>query len=173
MTEYAGKEVMVILVPKDGKAIKPTVEYFYHELQKAAEEHMELAFKTSQQLKDTFESPEAAVKQFFEKYTPESVQNLRDDMEKWLKVFMSDTLKGQMEELINKHKVELIKFPDNVLNALRPLAEEVLEEEAANDPMSKKVHEAFKKFKKVIGTWGTISEKPYYDVVLEKYALKS
>ena len=38
LTEYAGKEVMIILVPEDGTAIKPTVEYFYHELQKAAEE---------------------------------------------------------------------------------------------------------------------------------------
>ena len=78
-----------------------------------------------------------------------------------------------LETLITKHKVELIKFPDKVLDALRPLAAEVLEAEAAKDPMSKKVHEAFKKFKKVIGTWGTISEKPYYDLVLEKYALKS
>ena len=77
-----------------------------------------------------------------------------------------------LEELINKHKVELIKFPDKVLDALRPLAAEVLEEEAAKDPMSKKVHEAFKKYQKVIGTWGTISEKPYYDLILEKYALK-
>jgi TRAP-type mannitol/chloroaromatic compound transport system substrate-binding protein len=67
---------------------------------------------------------------------------------------------------------ELIKFPDNVLDALRPLAAEVLEEEAAKDPMSKKVHEAFKKFKKVVGTWGTISEKAYYDIIVEKYSLK-
>jgi uncharacterized protein YeaO (DUF488 family) len=109
LTEYAGKEVMVILVPKEGKAIKPTVEYFYHELQKAAEEHMELAFKSSQQLKDTFDSPEAAVNQFFEKYTPESVQKLRDDMENWLKVFMSDTLKGQMEDLINQQMKQAFK----------------------------------------------------------------
>ena len=77
-----------------------------------------------------------------------------------------------LEELITKHKVELIKFPDNVLDALRPLADEVLEEEAAKDPMSTKVHEAFKKFKKVVGTWGTISEKAYYDIIVEKYSLK-
>lgn len=74
-------------------------------------------------------------------------------------------------ELITKHNVELIQLPDEVLNALRPLAAEVLEEEAAKDPMSKKVHESFKKFKKVLGTWGTTSEKAYYSIIMEKYKL--
>ena len=37
--------------------------------------------------------------------------------------------------------------------------------------MSAKVHEAFKKFQKVIGTWGTVSEKAYYDVIVEKFKL--
>jgi TRAP-type mannitol/chloroaromatic compound transport system substrate-binding protein len=77
-----------------------------------------------------------------------------------------------LEELITKHNVQLFRFPEKVITALRPLADEVLEEEAAKDPMSKKVHEAFKKFKKVVGTWGTISEKPYYDIIMEKYKLK-
>ena len=45
--------------------------------------------------------------------------------------------------LIIKHKVQLIKYPDEVLNALRPMAAEVLEEEAAKSPMAKKVNESF------------------------------
>ena len=77
-----------------------------------------------------------------------------------------------LEELITKHKVELLSFPDGVMASLRKLAAEVLEEEAAKDPMSKKVNEAFKKFKKTVGVWGTISEKAYYDVIVEKYKLK-
>jgi TRAP-type mannitol/chloroaromatic compound transport system substrate-binding protein len=77
-----------------------------------------------------------------------------------------------LQELITKHNVELLKFPDEVIAALRPLAEEVLEEEAAKDPMSKKVNDAFKAFKPVVGTWGTISEKAYYDDLVAKYSLK-
>ena len=109
LTEYAGKEVMIILVPKEGSAIKPTVEYFYHELQKAAEEHMEMAFKQSKQLGEVFSTPEDAVKQFFEKYTPESVQKLREDMEDWLKNFQIDMLRGQLEDLINKQMKQAFK----------------------------------------------------------------
>jgi TRAP-type mannitol/chloroaromatic compound transport system substrate-binding protein len=77
-----------------------------------------------------------------------------------------------LQELINQHKVELIKFPDAVLEDLRKLAAEVLEEEADKDAMSRKVHEDFKKFKKVVGTWGTVSEKAYYDIIVENYSLK-
>ena len=77
-----------------------------------------------------------------------------------------------LQELINKHNVKLVQFPAEVLDALRMLAYETLEEEAAKNAMSRKVNEAFKKFKKQVGTWGTISEKPYYDIVSEKYPLK-
>ena len=52
------------------------------------------------------------------------------------------------------------------------MAEEVREEEAAKSPMAKKVNEAFKKFQKVVGTWGTVSEKAYYNTIQPKYNLK-
>ena len=71
-----------------------------------------------------------------------------------------------LQTLITKHNVKTFKFPDAVLNALRPLAEEVREEEAAKSPMAKKVNESFKKFQKVVGDWGTISEKSYYDIIV-------
>jgi TRAP-type mannitol/chloroaromatic compound transport system substrate-binding protein len=77
-----------------------------------------------------------------------------------------------LEELITKHNVDLQMFPEEMLKQLHKLSNEVLEEEAAKDPASKKVHEAFKKFKKQVGPWGTISEMPYYDYLFGKYALK-
>jgi TRAP-type mannitol/chloroaromatic compound transport system substrate-binding protein len=77
-----------------------------------------------------------------------------------------------LEELINKHDVDLKMFPEPMLQSLHKLSEEVLEEEAAKDPMSKKVHEAFKKFRSQIGPWGTVSEMAYYDHLFGKYALK-
>ena len=76
-----------------------------------------------------------------------------------------------LQTLINKHKVQLIKFPDEVLNALRPMAEEVREEEAAKSPMAKKVNESFKNFQKVVGTWGTVSEQAYYNIIQPKFPL--
>ena len=49
------------------------------------------------------------------------------------------------------------------------LAQEVVEEEAAKSPMAKKVYESFKNFQKVVGTWGSVSEKSYYDIIAPKY----
>ena len=76
-----------------------------------------------------------------------------------------------LQELITKHKVKFRRFPDSLLDELRKLAAEVLEEEAAKDAMSKKVHEAFKKFKAQVGVWGSVSEKAYYDIIADSYPL--
>ncbi|MDM8538982.1 TRAP transporter substrate-binding protein, partial [Desulfobacterales bacterium HSG17] len=65
-----------------------------------------------------------------------------------------------LQELITKHKVNLVKFPAPLLDDLRKLAKETLEEEAKKDAMSGKVHAAFKAFKKQVGTWGSVSEQP-------------
>ncbi|KPA17385.1 C4-dicarboxylate ABC transporter [Candidatus Magnetomorum sp. HK-1] len=77
-----------------------------------------------------------------------------------------------LQELITRHKVQLIRFPEPLLNELRKMAKETLEEEASKDSMSRKVHEAFKTFKKQVGVWGSISENAYYNVIADKYALK-
>jgi len=77
-----------------------------------------------------------------------------------------------LQELITKHNVQLVKFPDEVLNDLRKLADEVVAEEAAKDAMSTKVNDSFKKFQKVLGTWGSVSEKAYYDLIAPTYSLK-
>ncbi len=70
--------------------------------------------------------------------------------------------------LVNDHKVQLVQFPDAVLKELRKLSQEVVEEEAEKDPMSKKVHEAFKAFKAKLGAWGDVSEKAYYQYIAGK-----
>ena len=77
-----------------------------------------------------------------------------------------------MQTLLQKHKVQVIQFPDEVLNALRKMADEVVEEEAAKTPMAKKVNADFKNFQKVVGTWGSASEKAYYDILQPKYSFK-
>jgi len=75
--------------------------------------------------------------------------------------------------LIKEHKVKLMQFPAEMLDALRKMAEEVLEVEAAKDAPSRKVHDAFKKFKEQVGVWGSVSESPYYSTIADKYSLKA
>ena len=77
-----------------------------------------------------------------------------------------------LQKLISEHNVNLVRFPEELLADLRALAKETLEEEADKDPMSRKVHEAFKKFKAQVGVWGSVSENAYYNVIADKYALK-
>jgi TRAP-type mannitol/chloroaromatic compound transport system substrate-binding protein len=77
-----------------------------------------------------------------------------------------------LQELISKHKVELIRFPEPMMDELRKLSEETLEEEAEKDAQSRKVHEAFKTFKKQVGTWGSVSEDAYYKVIADTYSLE-
>ena len=38
--------------------------------------------------------------------------------------------------------------------------------------MATKVNNSFQKFRKVIGTWGEVSEKAYYDDIQKRYPLK-
>jgi TRAP-type mannitol/chloroaromatic compound transport system substrate-binding protein len=77
-----------------------------------------------------------------------------------------------LQTLISEHNVNLVRFPDQLMDDLRKLSVETLEEEADKDPMSRKVHDAFKKFKAQVGVWGAVSENAYYNVIADKYALK-
>ena len=77
-----------------------------------------------------------------------------------------------LQELISKHNVNLVRFPEPLLDDLRKLAKETLEEAANKDAQSRKVHEAFKKFKKQVGVWGSVSENAYYNVIADKFKLK-
>ncbi len=66
-----------------------------------------------------------------------------------------------LEALINKHKVDLRAFPDDVLKKLQELSVEVVREIAARDPFSKKVYESFKQFRDQAVAWHEISEQAY------------
>ncbi|MCA1906420.1 MAG: TRAP transporter substrate-binding protein [Desulfarculus sp.] len=75
-------------------------------------------------------------------------------------------------ELIDKHNVTLLAFPQAVMDQLRVYSKEVLEEITAKDPIAKKVHDDFTNFQKQVGTWGTASEKAYHDMIAGSYPLK-
>ncbi len=57
---------------------------------------------------------------------------------------------GAMLKIVKERKVQLRLFPQAVLKELELISAKVLEEEASRDEMSRKVHEAYIKFKKDI-----------------------
>ncbi len=66
-----------------------------------------------------------------------------------------------LKELIEKHHVDVRPYPKDVLMKLRGLSEEVLEELAAKDPMSKRVYESFKAFKDNVQAYHTLTEQAF------------
>jgi TRAP-type mannitol/chloroaromatic compound transport system substrate-binding protein len=66
-----------------------------------------------------------------------------------------------LQTLINKHKVQLRQFPDDVLKKLRNLSDQVVAEVANKDKMSKQVYESFKQFRDQAMAWHKISEQTY------------
>ena len=93
LTEYAGKEVMIILIPKAGKGVKPSPEYIFKELENSINEHMKLVFKQYKRLEEIYGTPEDATRQFIKKITPKSSHSFIDDVDKWLQKVIPDEIK--------------------------------------------------------------------------------
>lgn len=66
-----------------------------------------------------------------------------------------------LEQLVNEQGVELRQFPDEVLKAIKDLSDQVVAEEAAKDPMSKKVFDSFVQFRDQAKKWHAVSEQAY------------
>ena len=69
-----------------------------------------------------------------------------------------------LKKLIEEEKVQLRKFPRDVLETFKLKTDEVLGEMIEKDPKSKKIFEAYKKFKTSFDDWSTVSDKIYYEL---------
>ena len=66
-----------------------------------------------------------------------------------------------LHTLVTKHKVDLRRFPDEVLKKIRQLSDEVVAEVASKDALSKKVYESYKSFRDQAIAWHDVSERAY------------
>ena len=66
-------------------------------------------------------------------------------------------------ELVNVHKVQLRKLPDDVIAEFKVIANDILEENAANDETVNKVYQSYKKFKDGVSTYHKISEDAFIE----------
>jgi len=66
-----------------------------------------------------------------------------------------------LKTLVEEHKVDLRRFPDEVMAKLKALSDEVVAEAAASDPMSQKVYDSFRSFRDQAKAWHDISERAY------------
>ena len=63
-----------------------------------------------------------------------------------------------LSTLVNKHNVQLKRFPDDVVAKLRDVSEQVVAEVAAGDAESKKVYDNFVNFRFKVAKWYGLSE---------------
>lgn len=66
-----------------------------------------------------------------------------------------------LDTLVNKHHVKLLKLPDDVLRTLQKLSDEVVQEVASTNAMSKKIYTSFKAYRDQVKKWTAISERAY------------
>ncbi|MEK9684494.1 MAG: TRAP transporter substrate-binding protein [Rhodospirillaceae bacterium] len=68
---------------------------------------------------------------------------------------------GALSTLVNKHKVKLRNFPDEVLQGLGKLANQVMNDIASKDPLSRAVMDDYMAFRKTASAWSSRSEGAY------------
>ena len=76
----------------------------------------------------------------------------------------ADAVNGRvLKELVDKHGVQLRKFPDEVIKQLRSKTKEVMEEESQASPNFKRIYESINKFMGEFTYWMEASEWSYID----------
>jgi len=66
-----------------------------------------------------------------------------------------------LDTLVNKHKVKVLKLPDEVLATLQKLSDEVIKDVAAKDDLTMKVFKSFSSYRDQVKKWTAISELAY------------
>ena len=82
-------------------------------------------------------------------------------------VTWSEAVNGDaLVDLVENHGVKASVLPKPVVDRLREATFDVLETEAAKDPMVKKVHESYMAFKAKHDRWAAVSEGPWHAMIL-------
>jgi len=77
-----------------------------------------------------------------------------------------DAKNGQYLQKIINEGVNVLPFPSEVLNKLKNITTQTIEELAISDPQIGKVYQAFSDFKKQVGVWMNVSEKVFYNQLM-------
>jgi len=66
-----------------------------------------------------------------------------------------------LQTLINEHHVQVRPLPDEVLQRLKHLSDDVVTELAGRNELSKRIYDSFQTFRQQVIAWGDISERAY------------
>ena len=85
------------------------------------------------------------------------------DCEKWFISEMERLNRQALGELINKHNVRLIRFPQPVLDELNKYAQAIIESESSRSSAAKRVYREYNRVKATLGKNASYLAKSYYD----------
>jgi TRAP-type mannitol/chloroaromatic compound transport system substrate-binding protein len=66
-----------------------------------------------------------------------------------------------LDKLVNLHKVKLLAYPNDVLNELRNISDEVIQDVANKSAVNKKVYDSFIQYRDQVTQWHKVSEQAY------------
>jgi TRAP-type mannitol/chloroaromatic compound transport system substrate-binding protein len=67
-------------------------------------------------------------------------------------------------QFLKSKKIEILKFPDEVLSKLKNLSKEILAEISKSDAITQEVYNSYTKFSSAVSPWTKISDKAYLDI---------
>jgi TRAP-type mannitol/chloroaromatic compound transport system substrate-binding protein len=67
-------------------------------------------------------------------------------------------------QFLESKKIEILKFPDEVLLKLKNLSKEILAEISKSDAITQEVYNSYTKFNGAVSPWTKISDKAYLDI---------
>ncbi len=79
----------------------------------------------------------------------------------WMYAQFQTSNLNALDELKNQQRIEILRFPQNVLKELHRLSKEAMAEEAEKNPDFKRVYEAYETFRAKNAAWDAISEVAY------------
>ncbi|MDH5377613.1 MAG: TRAP transporter substrate-binding protein DctP [Gammaproteobacteria bacterium] len=68
---------------------------------------------------------------------------------------------ASLQVLLNKHKVNLRRLPDDVISELKKISKDVVSDLAKKDAFAKKVYQSFESFRNDVTAWHDIAERSY------------
>lgn len=69
-----------------------------------------------------------------------------------------------LKVLVEEHQVKLRRLPDDVLEKLREIADQVVEESIGDDPLARQILESYQSFKTQVREWHKISEFAFMEI---------
>ncbi|HSG88398.1 MAG TPA: TRAP transporter substrate-binding protein DctP [Pseudomonadales bacterium] len=66
-----------------------------------------------------------------------------------------------LRDLVDNHGVDVRPFPDDVMERLRVISDEVVAEMGSGSPMGRKIYASYSEFRDSVGDWSRISEHAY------------